>query len=138
MDGSIGYLLAQLCKGHRNAVNSALDEVGLHVGQEMLLGRLWQEDGISQSDLAGQLCIEAPTATRMLQRMESHQLIERRSDPDDARLSRVYLTDKSRALREPVEAAWQRVEARLTANLSLEERLLLRRLLQQMLTNLES
>ncbi len=136
MQESIGYLLAQVCKAHRNKANAELGEVGVHVGQEMVLLQLWQQDGVTQSELATDLCVEAPTVTRMLQRMERADLIERRSDPDDARVSRVYLTEQGIAAQSAIQEAWQRLEERTVATLTLEERVILRRLLIQLQQNL--
>jgi MarR family transcriptional regulator, organic hydroperoxide resistance regulator len=133
---SVGFALAQLCKAHRYAVDVALREHQLRVGQEMLLIHLWANDGIPQTQIVEAMRVEPPTVTKMLQRMESEGLVERRPDPEDARLSRVFLTSRSRALRADVEAAWRSVEEVATAGLSHEERLLLRRLLVQMRQNL--
>jgi DNA-binding MarR family transcriptional regulator len=74
---------------------------------------------------------------QMLSRMERAGLVERRGDPDDNRVTRVYLTAHSRNLRQAVEQVWAELEERTVANLSLEERLLLRRLLLQVQKNLE-
>ena len=40
---------------------------------------------------------------KMIQRMERSGFVERRSDPEDERLSRVYLTERGRALQKPVQ-----------------------------------
>jgi MarR family transcriptional regulator, organic hydroperoxide resistance regulator len=133
---TIGFLLAQVCRAHRNTANEVLSEAGLHVGQEMVLLRLWEQDGLRQSELAEQLCVEAPTVTRMLQRMERADLVERQPDPEDARVSRVYVTPQGAALQEAVQEAWARLEAQMLRGLTLEEKLLLRRLLMQLQQNL--
>jgi DNA-binding MarR family transcriptional regulator len=141
---TVSFALAQLCRAHRQGVDAALKGLArepgcgpeLHVGQEMLLLQLWEKEGIAQTQIAEQMCLEPPTVTKMLQRMESGGLIVRRADPEDARISRVYLTDASRALEAHVERAWSRVEERLVAGLTVEERLLLRRLLIQLHANL--
>jgi DNA-binding MarR family transcriptional regulator len=75
-------------------------------------------------------------ATKMLQRMERAGLIERRPDPEDARVSRVYLTERGRALEQPVLDVWKQLEARTVAGLSLTEQTLLHRLLLQVAANL--
>ena len=137
MEDTISCLMAQLCKAHRNMANTMLNEAGLHVGQEMVLLQLWQQDGLTQKELAEQLCIEAPTVTRMLQRMQRCQLIERRADPQDRRVSRVYLTKRSSELEPAVQQCWQNLEERVLADISSEERLLLHRLLTKMLANLQ-
>lgn len=137
MKDSLGYAIAQLCKIHRNAVDTALRRASeLHVGQEMILLELWEDEGSTQTQLAERLCVEPPTVTKMLQRMEHEYLIERRPDPEDARVSRVYLADRGRALQGAVEEAWREVEAQTTAGMTAEERMLFRRLLIQARTNL--
>jgi MarR family transcriptional regulator, organic hydroperoxide resistance regulator len=136
MEETISYLLAQVCKAHRAAANEVLAEEGLHVGQELVLHRLWHECGMTQSDLAKHLCVEAPTVTRMLQRMERAKLIERCVDTEDGRVSRVHVTEKGRALKGTIEQAWQTLEAKVLADFTVEERLLLRRMLIHVYDNL--
>jgi DNA-binding MarR family transcriptional regulator len=139
MCDSVGHALAQLCKAHRYAVDSALrllPEHELRVGQEQLLLQLWADDGISQSQLVERMCVEPPTVTKMLQRIEGEGLVERRPDAHDARISRVFLTERGRALELTVAAAWQAVEARATAGMSADERAELRRLMIKMRENL--
>lgn len=133
---SISYLLVQTCKAHRALAEKLWSEIGLHVGQDMILRQLWPAEGCTQSELADRLCIQPATVTKMLQRMEQTNLIQRRGDPDDQRVSRVYLTEHGRALLQPYEEAWARLEQTLVEGLSLEERVLLRRLLMQLQNNL--
>jgi DNA-binding MarR family transcriptional regulator len=132
----LGFQLLQVHKAHRARAEAALNKLGLHTGQEMLLLRLWIEEGISQSQLAASMGVESPTATKMLQRMEHAGLIERRPDREDARISRVYLTERGRALERPVLEVWKQLEAQTVAGLSATEQALLRRLLMQVSANL--
>jgi hypothetical protein len=48
----------------RARAEGALNKLGLHTGQEMLLLRLWLEEGIPQSQLAASIGVEPPTATK--------------------------------------------------------------------------
>ena len=132
----VSYLMARICHAHRNNVNSRLAELNLHVGQEMFLLRLGQKDGISQSELADSLCVQQATITRMLDRIANAGLVERRKDPGDQRVSRVYLTEQGRALLEPIAQIWHDTEAEMFEGFSLEERVLLRRFLMQLYSNL--
>jgi DNA-binding MarR family transcriptional regulator len=132
----LGFQLLQAHKAHRARAEAALNKLGLHTGQEMLLLQLWLEEGIPQSQLATWMGVEPPTATKMLQRMERVGLIERRPDPEDARISRVYLTETGRALEQPVLEVWKQLEAQTVAGLSDTEQALLRRLLMQVSANL--
>lgn len=134
----IGYLLVQICKAHHDLAEVGLSELGLHTGQEMLLLQLYAEDGLTQSQLAERGCVEPPTITKKVDRMESSGFVTRRPDPNDARVSRVYLTEDSKALEKSVVGVWSRLEERLLEGLTEAEQVLLRRLLMQMLENLKS
>ena len=65
---STGYALAKVCKAHRGNVGEYLAEVGLHVGQEMVLIELIEQNGLRGGDLAERLGVEPPTVTKMLRR----------------------------------------------------------------------
>lgn len=124
-----GFALAKVCKAHRGSVGGMLAEVGLHVGQEMVLIELWQNDGLRGGELACRLGVEPPTVTKMLRRLEGFGLVERRPDPADARSFRVYLTEKGRDLEDPVSRCWERAEQRTFVGLDPSERQELGRLL---------
>ena len=134
--GTAGFALAKSCKAHRTSVGAALAEVGLHVGQEMVLVELWKEDGLKGGELASRLGVEPPTVSRMLGRLEGCGLLERRRDPEDARSFRVCLTQRGRDLEGPVEELWQRVEDRAFEGMSEEEKLCLKGLLARVRENL--
>ncbi len=92
--------------------------------------------GVTQSQLADALCVDASTVTKTLARLERDGVVERRPDAGDARVSRVYLTPRGRTLVRPVADVWARAEERLVKEMSEAERALLRRLLMQVLANL--
>jgi len=132
-----GFTLAKVCKAHRANVGALLSEHGLHVGQEMVLVELWQDDGLRGGELAARLGVEPPTVTKMLRRLEGCGLVERRPDPSDARSFRVHLTDRGRALEEPVLRCWEQVEERTLAGLNKAERRSFRNLLIRVRSNLD-
>jgi len=130
------YLLATLCKAHRNWAEQELATVGLHVGQEMLLSFLWQQDGLAQSDLAQRLGVQPATVCKMLGRMEAGGLIATRRDERDARIARVYLSEEGRAFQQAVTTAWARLETRFLAGFAAEEVIALRQVLARLADNL--
>ena len=58
------------------------------------------------------------------------------ADEQDTRVSRVYLMEKGRALYAPALTVWQEVEVRMLHGMTEIEQAFLRRLLQQMVSNL--
>ncbi len=133
---TIGTLLVQICRAHRNKAQELLSRIDLYPGQEFLLLNLWPQDGLTHSEVAENLCVQPATITRMLDRLVKAGFVQRRTDADDQRVSRVYLTEKGHELLQPIEQVWQELEEISFANLTLEERLLLRRLLLQVNENL--
>lgn len=136
VEQGVGLLLTQICRAHRNLVAAALDEIRVHVGQDHFVHRLAIVVGVTQSQLADALCVDASTVTKTLARLERDGVVERRPDAGDARVSRVYLTPRGRTLVRPVADVWARAEERLVKEMSEAERALLRRLLMQVLANL--
>jgi DNA-binding MarR family transcriptional regulator len=72
----------------------------------------------------------------MLKRMEKAGLVERRHDEQDQRVSRVYLTDAGRDIRDALETVWRDLEERALSGFSVEERESLSQLLIRMQENL--
>ena len=133
---TISFALARVGGAHRSLASRMLAEVGLHVGQEMLLQILWLDDKLTQSELAEHLCIQLATANKMIQRMERAGWITKCEDEQDGRVSRVQLTQNGRDLQAATEEVWERLEQRTFANMTLEEQATLRRLLHQLYENL--
>jgi MarR family transcriptional regulator, organic hydroperoxide resistance regulator len=136
LEACLGFHLIQLMKAHRYYTETRLHEVGLYAGQEIIMFHLWHDDGLAQSQLAESIGVEAPTITKMVQRMAASGLVERRADPQDARVSRVFLTEKGRDLEPAVRAIWEQLEAKLTSGLSDVETALLSRMIAQMRSNM--
>lgn len=132
-----GYALAKACRAHRGNVGNLLAEVGLHVGQEMVLIELWEQDGLRGGELAACLGVEPPTVTKMIRRLENCGLLTRSKDPEDARSFRVFLTEKGCSLEDPVTHCWARIEEKTLSGLDEKEREQLHRLLLKVRANLD-
>jgi MarR family transcriptional regulator for hemolysin len=68
--------------------------------QWVVLVRLDRFEGLKQSELAEMLDLQPITLTRLLDRLCDAGMIERRSDPNDRRAKRLYLTPAARPLLE--------------------------------------
>lgn len=120
----------------RRDYSESLREINLYVGQDNLLSRLWLGDGITQMQLCEHLKCEPPTVTNMVKSLEQNGFIYRRRDEQDARVMRIYLTDKGRELEDPVKFKWKQQQEKLLHSISMEERLILRDLMKRMEKNL--
>lgn len=65
--------------------------------QRLALFEIGQAGPLRLNDLAQRMGISAPTASRAVDALESHDLVERLTDPDDRRALRIDLTRGGRA-----------------------------------------
>lgn len=80
----------------RQLMLKTLAQKGASHGEAFCLRMLTQNDGVSQRDLAQMLHLSRPWVTKMLQALEREGSVVRRSDSDDQRLTRVYITPAGR------------------------------------------
>jgi len=132
-----GYVLTHVCKAHYQRARAMLDEIGLYRGQQFVLCALWEEEGLTHSALADRLHVHPATVTNALKRMERAGFLERRPDPEDQRVSRVYLTDAGRDIRAAVERIWTELERQTFGGFSEDQRETLEAYLERILENLE-
>ena len=134
---SVDLLIGEVCKLHYRRVHTLLDDLGLYRGQPRLLHALWEREGRTHSELAEHLNVQPATITKMLQRMQEAGFVLRHQDPEDQRVSRVYLTAAGRDIQERVRQVWQQLEEEALDGFTLEEGVLLRRFLIQVRDNLQ-
>ena len=133
---SLDHLLAQVGRLHHARVHELLSGTGVFRGQPPVLDALAEQDGKTHNELAAQLHVTPATMSRMVKRMVNARLLVTRRDPADKRVSRVYLTDAARVMRATLQQAFKTSEADTFADFTLEERVLLRRFLMQIRSNL--
>jgi DNA-binding MarR family transcriptional regulator len=132
----LGHLLNKVCGLRHRRMHELLDELGLYRGQPLMLRALWAGDGITHSALAEQLNKSPATITKTVKRMEKAGFVERKPDPRDERLSRVYLTAAGRNVQTAVEQVWQNFETQAFAGFEQEEMTALRSLLERVCQNI--
>ena len=118
-------------------MHELLDNLGLYRGQPSMLNALWAQDGMTHSQLAEQLNKSPATITKMVKRMERAGFVERRPDPRDERLSRVYLAGAGRDIRSAVEEVWRAFDEQAFAGLGEEELAVLRSSLLRICQNIK-
>jgi DNA-binding MarR family transcriptional regulator len=131
-------LFTRASKLMRGAADAAFSRHGVRVGQNLLLERLWEEDGLTPGEIAQQLGVSTPTVVKMATRMEAAGFLERRPDERDARLVRLHLTDLGRSVRKPLERELEQLRQQATANLTAAQRREFEAALAKMVDNLES
>ncbi|MEB3370504.1 MarR family winged helix-turn-helix transcriptional regulator [Saccharopolyspora mangrovi] len=120
-NGPISYAIFQLARAHRAYAAALLREMDLHPGQELLLMQLLDRDGQTQSELLESVGLDHSTVSKSLRRMQDAGLLVREPATHDRRVMVVHLTDKGRAMREPIAALWQTLEETSARNLSAQQ-----------------
>ena len=135
---SLDFLLHRVVLAHRNLIRHKMEELGLHRGQPPVLFALQMHDGIPNSELAEFLHITPATLTNKVKRMEKAGLVIRRRDPEDERISRVYMTENGRGIMNELHSSVMEREGILLEGFSDEEAELVKVLLRRVLNNIET
>jgi len=88
---SFGFLLADVARLMTRNFDRRAQKVGLSRAQWQVLAWLKRNEGISQIKLADLLDISPMTLVRLIDRLQARGLVERRPDPGDRRVYRLYL-----------------------------------------------
>ncbi|MYR25768.1 MULTISPECIES: MarR family transcriptional regulator [unclassified Streptomyces] len=115
-------MVVRVARLHRVLAGQLLREVGLHVGQELVMLELWERGRLRQVDLAEVLGAEAATVTRTVRRLEQAGFVRRVPSPTDRRSVLVEATVASLGVRRRVEELWDELESWLTEDLGEDEK----------------
>ncbi|SHI65540.1 DNA-binding transcriptional regulator, MarR family [Clostridium cavendishii DSM 21758] len=135
-DDSLYSVFYRVIKLHYRTMHGMLDKIGIYPGQPPVLFSLYFKDGQSQKELADKIKVKPATITVMLSRMEKAELVTRKPDKDDQRVSRVFITDKGRETCEKVKEITKEAQEICFKNFTQEELIIIRRLFMQMKDNL--
>ncbi|WP_339308340.1 MarR family transcriptional regulator [Paenibacillus sp. FSL H8-0317] len=107
------------------------------VDQWEILVVLWEQEGITQKDLAERLHKDQTNVARMLFKLEKKEFIYRVIHETDRRSLRVYLTPKGRDMKDEILAPSKDAYNKTIQGLSKEEVEMFRRILTVMYNNVK-
>lgn len=129
---SFGWLVNVVANNAGKSFDNELKKHGLSIALWPTLMCLWEEEGITQRDIALKSKVESSTTTRTLDKLVKLELVERHEDPNSRRSFRIYLTDKGRALKDVLLPVPVAVNAAVLSSLDEDEQKMLIKLLQKM------
>jgi DNA-binding MarR family transcriptional regulator len=94
-----------------------------------LLMQLVRDDGQTLAELSRRMLVTAGNLTGLVDRAERDAIVERRPDPNDRRLTRVYLTSRGKKLADKAMVRHSQIAEEILSPLEPAEREELRRLL---------
>lgn len=136
IESEIRTLLQTIAIQTRKNYAHKLRELGLHIGQELALFHLWEQEGLTQSQLRNKIGTEASTMSNMLKKLERDEIVYRTPDKRDHRITHVFLTDKGKQLKEPIMKMWKEHEQEMMHGIDSGQLQMVKSTLQQMQRNL--
>jgi MarR family transcriptional regulator for hemolysin len=100
LEREFAFLISDVGRMLRTYADHKARQLGMTRAHWGVLFRLERAEGLKQSELAEILDIQPITLTRLIDRLCNNGLIERRSDPEDRRAKRLFLTPAARPVLE--------------------------------------
>ena len=111
VEDCISFVIGKAAQQVARRARELLAPHGVTPVQYAVLKALSEADGASGAELGARLVLDSASVTGVVDRLEALDLLERRADPQDRRVHRLFLTEKGAALREPLDAAMDRLNA---------------------------
>ena len=99
LDNQLCFALYSASLAMTKLYKPMLKELGLTYPQYLVMLVLWEQEGISVSDLGTRLFLDSGTLTPLLKRLQAAGLLERQRGIADERRVQIVLTPAGRALR---------------------------------------
>jgi DNA-binding MarR family transcriptional regulator len=135
---STGFLVRAANRAFQRALEERITRHGVTPGQWYFLRVLWEQDGLNQRELSGQVGMTEPTTVVALNSMEKAKLIRRERSTADKRKVHVFLTAKGKRLRSVMLPLAREVNEIAGREVSGADNAALRRALTKMIENLEA
>ena len=118
--------------------NELLKPYGITHAYTYFLMELYQQDGLTQSEMHKRIGIEQPTAVRTLDRMERDGLILREQSLTDRRALFIKLTDKGKRYKENILGCAKELNDFALRGFTDNDRALFNQLINRLNSNLDS
>lgn len=133
VDDYLLYLLARASSEVSAQFHTRLKQRGLQVPEWRVLASLSDGDGMTVGELAARALQRQPTMTKIINRMEVSNLIERRQGAPDRRQVRIHITPEGRRRIDGALTDAKAHEADVLSDYGPEEAALLKSMLQALI-----
>lgn len=132
----ISKYISQLYRKSRIFVSKGVSQYDIGSGQLMFLIALYNKDGSNQEEITESLQMDKATTARALKKLEEENYIVRVRSLEDKRSNKIYLTEKSKAMKEEIYRVIDSWNYNLSESLSEEEEKTLKDLLEKVCKNI--
>ena len=139
LENAVGYAVNRAAIRLKGGLHQAFRASGYDITPEhwAVMNCLWDDEGMSQTEIAKRIVKDKTNLTRILDVMERNGLVSRRRRKNDRRAYRIVLTDKAKASKNDLIAIAEAVGARAVERLSAEEQQTVLRLMNTIAENLK-
>jgi len=127
------FMLAKAYQQAHGHFRKSLEPYGLTNIQHAVLEGLWYEDGQTATELGELLRLDKATLSGVLARMQDSGWVDRRADPTDGRVVRVYSSAQANAVKDELIAIRESSDREILSRYSIEEQLLFKRFLMALI-----
>lgn len=113
LDNQLCFALYAATRSISKTYRHKLGPMGLTYPQYLVLLVLWENDGLSISEIGEHLLLDSGTLTPLLKRLEGMGIVRRERAKIDERQVKVYMTEKGMSLRDLALDARRFVACRL-------------------------
>ena len=99
LDNQLCFALYSASLAMTKVYKPLLETIGLTYPQYLVMLVLWEQDGLSVSEIGERLCLDSGTLTPLLKRLETSGWLTRRRAADDERRVQVGLTPAGHLLK---------------------------------------
>lgn len=110
-----------------------LQEYNITPAQVGILTCLWSKGQLTPKEIGKMLCLEAPTISGLLDKMQKQELINREIDVNNRRVVCVTTTKKANSMKLNVEKATKKMNQEVLCSFSEDEIILLKKFLNQII-----
>lgn len=128
----IVFVLAKANQRAQGILKKYLKPYGLTPVQGLVLEAIYNENGLTAGEIGKRLILDNATVSGVLERLSDAGWIIKTSDTEDRRVLRVHLTDHAKSCEKNLAAERQRVSDDILEGFSMEERILIKRLLRDL------
>ena len=135
---SVGKKVNILFRLSMRYIRNEMKRMGFGAGDYPFLALLFFEEGVSQDELSRRMRVDKSCTARALAKLEKMGMVERRPDPDEHRMKRVFLSRKSREIEADFFAMLKQWQSALIRDIDPDRLHIIQAGMDQMIENAET
>lgn len=136
IDDCIGFITNKGAKKLADEFNKRVQQYGMTRVQWIALFYIGRSDSIFQKELSDLMNVKESSMVRLIDRMEKEDLVIRKKQANDRRITSIFLTPKGKEFREKVLPLGQEFQDDATKGISAEELNNFKNVLKKMIQNI--